>query len=147
MARNVVVGAGLILYNFTNKNVRILIVKSSISGKWGFPKGHKENYERDLKDTAIREMKEETGIDVYKSRLDSKGFKLGDYVYWNVKHDRLEKVDMQKSEIKEYLWISIEDLLKFKDSECNYGLKFFKNRQNDNRFRSFINKHYTSILV
>jgi NADH pyrophosphatase NudC (nudix superfamily) len=41
----------------------ILVVKGRLSEKWGFPKGHGNNGEKPL-DAALRELKEEAGIDV-----------------------------------------------------------------------------------
>ena len=43
-------------------NRKVLLVKQT-SGDWGFPKGHVENNETEI-ETAIRETKEETNIDV-----------------------------------------------------------------------------------
>ena len=44
------------------ENSKVLLVKQ-IKGIWGFPKGHVEKDETEL-ETAIREVKEETNIDV-----------------------------------------------------------------------------------
>ena len=146
MYRNQIVGGGVILYHF-GKNIRVLVVRSSKSNKWGFPKGHKEGFERDLRQTATRELEEETGIKIHASKLQGRGFKIGDYLYWNVKHDRLERVDIQKEELTEYSWMNIEDIVELKDEECNYGLKFFKNRQHDLKFKNFIEKHTKTTIL
>ena len=45
-------------------NTEILLIKHIKSGYWSFPKGHVENGETE-EETAKREIKEETGIDVY----------------------------------------------------------------------------------
>lgn len=44
------------------KGEEVLLVKQ-VKGHWGFPKGHVENGETEMQ-TAIREVKEETNIDV-----------------------------------------------------------------------------------
>lgn len=44
------------------ENSKVLLIKQ-IKGIWGFPKGHVEKDETEL-ETAIREVKEETNIDV-----------------------------------------------------------------------------------
>ena len=44
-----------------NKN-KVLLIKQT-KGHWGFPKGHVEKDETEI-ETAIREVKEETGLDV-----------------------------------------------------------------------------------
>ena len=53
---------GIIFYK-TRQNVRILLVKNSNGRYWSFPKGHIEDGETE-QETAIREIKEETGLDV-----------------------------------------------------------------------------------
>lgn len=50
---------GAIVYN---KNNEVLVVKHN-AGHWDFPKGHMEANENELQ-TAIREVKEETNIDI-----------------------------------------------------------------------------------
>ena len=44
-------------------NIEILLIKHINSGHWSFPKGHVEGDETEL-ETARREIKEETGLDV-----------------------------------------------------------------------------------
>lgn len=44
------------------KNGKVLLIKQ-ITGHWGFPKGHMEEGETE-EETAIREVKEETNLDV-----------------------------------------------------------------------------------
>lgn len=45
-----------------NEN-KILLIQQKKSGNYGFPKGHMKNNETEI-ETAIRETKEETNIDV-----------------------------------------------------------------------------------
>ncbi|MBE6137716.1 MAG: NUDIX domain-containing protein [Erysipelotrichaceae bacterium] len=52
---------GAILYTY-EEGIRKYILVMEASGTYGFPKGHKEGNETDM-ETAIREIKEETGID------------------------------------------------------------------------------------
>ena len=51
------------------KDKSVLLVKHNL-GHWGFPKGHIENNELE-KETAVREVKEETNVDI-KIDLDKK---------------------------------------------------------------------------
>ena len=51
-------GAGIQIMN----NEKVLLVQNLRSGKWGFPKGHREPVDKTWKDTAIREVEEETGL-------------------------------------------------------------------------------------
>ena len=53
---------GIIFYK-TKQNTKILLVKNNNGRYWSFPKGHIEEGETE-QETAIREIKEETGLDV-----------------------------------------------------------------------------------
>ena len=44
-------------------NIELLLIKHVVGGHWSFPKGHVEPGETE-EQTALREIKEETGIDV-----------------------------------------------------------------------------------
>ena len=54
---------GAVVYRKHHGNTEILLIKHLNSGHWSFPKGHIENSENEI-ETAKREIKEETGIDV-----------------------------------------------------------------------------------
>ncbi len=54
---------GAIVYRKYHGNTEILLIKHVNSGHWSFPKGHVEGDETEV-ETAMREIKEETGIDV-----------------------------------------------------------------------------------
>lgn len=54
---------GAIVYRKFHGNTEILLIKHINSGHWSFPKGHVENGETEV-ETAKREIKEETSIDV-----------------------------------------------------------------------------------
>ena len=54
---------GALVYRKYHGNTEILLIKHINSGHWSFPKGHVENDETEV-ETAVREIKEETGIDV-----------------------------------------------------------------------------------
>ena len=53
-------------------NDKVLLVQQS-SGNWGFPKGHLEKGESET-EAAIRETKEEIGINIFKKNLKFAGF-------------------------------------------------------------------------
>lgn len=53
---------GAIVFREFNRTLHVLLVQHGV-GHWSFPKGHVENGETDH-ETAIREVKEETGIDI-----------------------------------------------------------------------------------
>ena len=54
---------GAIVYRRFHGNIESLLIKHINSGHWSFPKGHVEGDETEL-ETARREIKEETGLDV-----------------------------------------------------------------------------------
>ena len=54
---------GAIVYRRHHGNLEILLIKHVNSGHWSFPKGHVEEGETEV-ETATREIKEETGIEV-----------------------------------------------------------------------------------
>ena len=54
---------GAIVYRKFHGNTEILLIRHIKSGYWSFPKGHVEGNETEA-ETAIREIKEETNIDV-----------------------------------------------------------------------------------
>ena len=54
---------GAIVYRKHHGNTEILLIKHINSGHWSFPKGHMEMGESET-ETALREIKEETGLDV-----------------------------------------------------------------------------------
>lgn len=57
-ASSVPVRAGVILHH---PNGTVLCVKSALSGRWSFTKGHREPFDVDFRATAVREVFEEVG--------------------------------------------------------------------------------------
>lgn len=100
---------------------KVLLIQS-IEGIYGFPKGHMEENETE-RQTAIREVKEETNIDIvidsdktYSMNYLVKGVIPKEVVYF-IAHP-IGSIDTkpQESEINKVLWIDIdkvEDLLAF----------------------------------
>lgn len=56
------ISAGAIIYTVIDNHIKYLLIKD-FNHNWGFPKGHLENGETEV-EAAIREIKEEVGIDV-----------------------------------------------------------------------------------
>ena len=69
---------GAIVYRKYHGNLEILLIKHVNSGHWSFPKGHVEAGETEV-ETALREIKEETGIDVI---IAPKGFAKGRCLFY-----------------------------------------------------------------
>lgn len=101
------------------KEDKFLLLKQT-NGHWSFPKGHKEEEESEI-DTALRELKEETGISNVEL-IDEKNFvhsydylvegnnihKTNKYFIGFIKDD---KVLIQEKEITDYKWATYEEAL------------------------------------
>ncbi|TYS70498.1 NUDIX domain-containing protein [Sutcliffiella horikoshii] len=107
---------GVIIY-LDKPDTRYLVVKSKTNGHWGFPKGHIEKNETDI-DAAIREVKEETGLEV----LIHEDFKTS--MEYMISESAIRKevilflgtpmssrVTIQESEIAMYKWATFTDTL------------------------------------
>ena len=104
---------GAIVYRKHHGNTELLLVRHLKSGHWSFPKGHMEAGETE-EDTARREIKEETGLDVL---LDT-GFR--ETVNYSPKKNTKKTVVYfvgmvashelipQQDEISELRWLEIE---------------------------------------
>ncbi|MGM5480779.1 MAG: bis(5'-nucleosyl)-tetraphosphatase [Nanobdellota archaeon] len=115
---------GFILYTMTESNTpKYLLIRSAKGKMWGYPKGKQEPDESDH-ETAVREVKEETGLTV--KRLD--GFK--EDVHYLSRKDKPKRltlflgkaeqtdVKLKTDEIDSYEWLSYEqalDRLSFND--------------------------------
>ena len=104
---------GAIVYRRYHGNIEILLIKHINSGHWSFPKGHMEQGETEPQ-TAVREIKEETNIDVlidtsfretvsYSPKKDT----LKTVVYFLAKARNSEYVP-QKEEISEIRWVAVD---------------------------------------
>ncbi|MBP0965638.1 MAG: bis(5'-nucleosyl)-tetraphosphatase [Huintestinicola sp.] len=103
---------GAIVYRRHHGNLEILLIKHVNSGHWSFPKGHVEEGETEV-ETALREVKEETGIDIiidptfretvtYFPRKDTQKV----VVYFIAKAKNFEYVP-QEEEIAQIKWVDI----------------------------------------
>ena len=131
---------GAVVYN--PKKHSFLIIKM-LNGNWGFPKGHTEDQETDIQ-TAIREVTEETGINI--EILD--GFKksikyipfpevLKEVIFF-IGITEEEKVTIDKDEIEDYMWCSYEEALKMitykpQRDVMESSLQFIKNHYGDDK--------------
>lgn len=103
---------GAIVYRKFHGNTEILLIKHINSGHWSFPKGHVEGEETEV-ETARREIKEETSIDViidptfretvtYSPKKDT----VKVVVYFLAKAKNVDFVP-QEDEIAEIRWVDI----------------------------------------
>ena len=54
---------GAIVYRKSRDRIELLLIQNRYGGDWSFPKGHVEGEETEVQ-TALREVKEETGLDI-----------------------------------------------------------------------------------
>ena len=116
---------GFIAYKQIEGRNYYLIIKS-LNGDVGFPKGHMEIGESEL-ETAIRELKEETGIDtgeleeIYRI-IHQKNQSIY-YGYLLKTACDKEAIQLQENETIAYQWISKNELFEFYDNQCSPTLK------------------------
>ncbi|MCD7847769.1 MAG: NUDIX domain-containing protein [Oscillospiraceae bacterium] len=104
---------GGIVWRKFHGNTEILLVKHVNSGHWSFPKGHVEDGETEIQ-TAIREIREETGIEVIIDQTFretvSYSPKKGTHktvVYYLAKAKNTDFVP-QEDEIADIKWVEID---------------------------------------
>ncbi len=109
---------GAVVYRKTpREGTKILLVKNHNGKCWTFPKGHIESNESE-KQTALREIKEETGLTVtiepnFRQTSIYRPFgKIKKYVVFFLARANDSVVNMQQNEIDYYLWVSLEDAMK-----------------------------------
>lgn len=106
---------GALVYREKQEKLELLLIKHRSGGHWSFPKGHVEAGENELQ-TALREIKEETGLDV--SLLE--GFRQSveyfpkphvkkQVVYFLGHPQSDDTVIRQEEEISEYKWCLLDD--------------------------------------
>jgi len=104
---------GAVVYRKFHGNTEILLVRHVKSGYWSFPKGHTEDGESEA-ETAIREIKEETGIEVY---VDT-GFRetvtysprrdTSKTVVYFIARAKTRELIPQSEEISDIRWVEID---------------------------------------
>jgi len=113
---------GVIIYN--NMSERYLCVKGRKSGKWGFPKGHME-YGESEKETALRELKEETGINLHHDMLKERiRFKNNIYFFIDTSIHYATNIHDHR-EIEKLEWFTFTEMDNMPKDHINFGLSQF----------------------
>ncbi|WP_461613933.1 bis(5'-nucleosyl)-tetraphosphatase [Clostridium sp. Marseille-QA1073] len=107
---------GAVVYKKTDENLEFLAVKSKLSNRWGFAKGHVE-FEETEKETAKREVLEEAGINI--NIHDGFRMKIDYNINENIKKEIIfflaelseEPATINYKEIHEYKWDNFENML------------------------------------
>ena len=103
---------GALVFRKSHGNVELLLIKHLNGGYWSFPKGHVESGETE-EETAIREVKEETDIDIiidnsfrevvtYSPKKDT----MKDVVYFLARAKNFDPTP-QAEEIAQVKWVEI----------------------------------------
>jgi len=127
-----IVCASFIFAADANGDIHVLANKRGkgvpTSGYWNCPCGHLD-FDETCVDCAIRETKEETGVDINQEDLElfeindkdfiSKDQSIG-FIYYALIEDRTiedmptSKKDMEKNEVEEIAWINVDEIDDYK---------------------------------
>lgn len=106
---------GAIVYRYNQGDLYILMIQMNL-GHWSFPKGHVEGEESEVQ-TAMREVKEETNIDVlidpsFREVTTYSPFQdvMKDVVYF-VGTPISNNLQKQEEEVSDVMWVHYEDAL------------------------------------
>lgn len=104
---------GAVIYRGKDENLEFLSISHRNDGHWGFPKGHVEKGENE-KETAIREIYEETGLQVnlidglrISVEYSPKEGVMKEVVFFLAKTQD-QSVHIQLDEVKDYKWASFQ---------------------------------------
>ena len=106
---------GALVYRKKQDRLELLLIRHKNGGHWSFPKGHVETGETEPQ-TALREIKEETGLDVglcegFRQSVEyfPKPHVKKQVVYFLASPDGDDTVRRQEEEISEYKWCLLEE--------------------------------------
>lgn len=124
--------AGIILSAIINDEWRLALVQGDEAGKWGLPKGHTEDGES-LEKTAIRELYEETGVQL--ENVDSNNsWRCENCMLFAVVLEKPVELVPQDTEIRRAGWFSMQELLNLHPNTMNRGLRLYTERFRKPRF-------------
>ncbi len=112
---------GAVVFYKAKQNTKILLVKNNNGRYWSFPKGHIEEGENEQQ-TAVREIKEETGLDV---TLHDGFREISEYCPFGKIRKRVvfflaqaftDNVKIQEEEIDSFIWVDLQQARKM----CSY---------------------------
>lgn len=84
------------------------LVQGRYTGKWSFPKGHSNEGEQPLECT-LREVAEETGIDILPHPIEYKSLGYGKY-YVFIMTEQSNLVPRDTKEIMDTKWVTLEEM-------------------------------------
>lgn len=130
---------GAVIFRKNKNDVKLLLVKNHNGRHWSFPKGHIEENETE-QETAIREIKEETNLDVkimdnFREVSSYCPFgKIKKEVVFFLARTVSDNIKLQESEIDSFLWVDITGAKKL----CSYENDFNLIDKADEYIRRFV---------
>ena len=129
---------GAIIFHKFNKEYKVLLINfiHDDESRWGFPKGHVESEETEIQ-TAIREIKEEVGLNVEiipkfraQTHFSIRKGTTNEAVYYCAETMDINTTP-QKGEVEKTQWFGFEEAYKHLTYECDKKIldnfiKFFK---------------------
>jgi 8-oxo-dGTP pyrophosphatase MutT (NUDIX family) len=135
----------------------VLLIRDARSRKWGFPKGHREPEDASDLHTAVRECREETGLEASAYTVVEPSFRLtrgsASYLfrYAILKATEPEPLTIRPGEIEAYAWVPVASLLSATTPYRETGNKYLrtwildlKNEDNEVRRKSMV--LYTALV-
>ena len=127
----------VVMYIINDKNQILLQKRSAIKrhhpNKWCLCAGHVENFDNSFIEAAIREIKEELGVDVKKEKLKFLGMREDKlhvtYFYYITINKNKDEFIIQKEELSEVRWFDINTVIKMmieKDSNIVFSDKILE---------------------
>lgn len=123
-------GAGFVL--LSHDGLSVLLVKDARSHKWGFPKGHREPEDASDLRTAVRECREEIGLEPSAYTVWEPSFRLtrgsASYIfrYAVLKETCREELTLRAGEIEAVAWVSVASLLVTPSVYGDMGNKYLR---------------------
>lgn len=114
---------GAIIVRKNNDTFETLLIKM-VKGHWSFPKGHVENDETEV-ETALREIKEETNLDVI---IDTRFREITTYspypgvlkdVIFFIAMAKTNDVVVQETEVESAMWVELNEAIDIVTFECD----------------------------
>jgi|688.fasta_scaffold536150_2 8-oxo-dGTP pyrophosphatase MutT (NUDIX family) len=87
---------------------KIALVQGRYTGKWSFPKGHSNKGEKPIECT-LREVAEETGIDILPSPIEYRMVGYGRYFVFSLTEE-VPLVARDTNEIINTRWVTLEEM-------------------------------------